>query len=125
MTAVVNLMLDCLIKSNVLISLFWGNIMADVLRLSPVICAYPDDKYENLLIDVVLPGVEKKDISFKLTEDSFYIKAKKEGVLYLDSYSTCCPVEPEKAVAKYSNGVLKVTVPYQEPLEKLVNVKIE
>jgi HSP20 family molecular chaperone IbpA len=99
--------------------------MAETVRLSPVICAYPDDKYENLQIEVVLPGVEKKDISFKLSEDSFYVKASKEGTDYLDSYSICCPVDPEKAVAKYSNGVLTVTVPYQQPLEKLVNVKIE
>ena len=100
-------------------------MMEDTLRLSPVICAYPDDNYENFLIEVVLPGVEKKDISFKITEDSFYVAARKEGVQYLDSYSTCCPVNPEKAIAKYSNGVLKVTVPYQQPLEKLVDVKIE
>ena len=99
--------------------------MADTLRLSPVICAYPDDNYENLLIEVVLPGVEKKDISFKITEDSFYVAAKKEGVQYLDSYTTCCPVNPEKAVAKYLNGVLKVKIPYKQPLEKLVDVKIE
>lgn len=58
--------------------------MAETLRLSPVISAYPDDKYENLLIEVILPGVEKKDISFN-----------------------------------------KVSVPYQQPLEKLVDVKIE
>jgi HSP20 family molecular chaperone IbpA len=106
-------------------TLVWGNIMVETLRLSPVISAFPDDKYENLLIEVVLPGVEKKDVSFKLTSDSFYVSGKKEGVSYLDSYSTGCPVVPEKAVAKYSNGVLKVTVPYQEPLEKLVDVKIE
>jgi HSP20 family protein len=106
-------------------TLLRGKNMVETLKLSPVTCAYPDDKYENLEIEVVLPGVEKKDISFKLTDVSFYVRAKKEGVTYLDSYSICCPVNPEKAVAKYSNGVLKVTVPYLQPLEKLVNVKIE
>jgi HSP20 family molecular chaperone IbpA len=49
----------------------------------------------------------------------------KEGVQYLDSYSICCPINPEKAVARYFNGVLKVTVPSQQPFEKLINVKIE
>lgn len=106
-------------------TLLGGKNMVETLKLSPVTCAYPDDKYENLEIEVVLPGVEKEDISFKLTDVSFYVRAKKEGVTYLDSYSICCPVNPEKAVAKYSNGVLKVTVPYLQPLEKLVNVKIE
>ncbi len=99
--------------------------MAETLRLSPVISVFPDDKYENLEIEVILPGVEKKDVSFKLTSDSFYVSGKKEGVMYLDSYSIGCPVEPEKATAKYSNGILKVTVPYEKPLEKLVDVKIE
>ena len=102
--------------------------MADTLntlKVSPSICAYPDDKYENLEIEVVLPGVEKKDISFKITEDGFYVKAVKEGIEYTDSYAVCCPIVPEKAVAKYSNGILKVTVPYQQPFENAVDVKIE
>ncbi len=99
--------------------------MADILRLSPVISVYPDDNYENLEIEIVLPGVEKKDISFKITEDGFYVRASKEGVEYADSYAVCCPVSPEKAVARYSNGVLKVTVPYQQPFENAVDVKIE
>jgi HSP20 family molecular chaperone IbpA len=99
--------------------------MADTLRLSPAICAYPDDKYENLEIEVVLPGVEKKYISFKISEDGFYVKATKEGVEYADSYSICCPVNPDKATANYSNGLLKVKVPYQQPFENAVDVKIE
>lgn len=75
--------------------------MAETMMLSPVTCMYPDEKYENLIIEVVLPDVEKTDISFKLDEDSFYIAANKAGVKYLDTYSTCCPVVPKKAVAKY------------------------
>ena len=43
--------------------LFGGNLMADMTKVSPSICAYPDEKYENLEIEVILPGVEKKDIS--------------------------------------------------------------
>jgi HSP20 family molecular chaperone IbpA len=104
--------------------LFRG-IIVDILRLPPVISAYPDDKFENLLIEVVLPGVEKKDITFKITEDGFYVKAIKEGVEYADSYAICCPVNPEKAAANYSNGILKVKVPYKQPFEKAFEVKIE
>ena len=55
--------------------------MAEALRLSPVISTYPDDNYENLQIEVILPGVEKKDISFKIEENSFYVAASKEGLL--------------------------------------------
>ena len=114
-----------ILNESLIDDFIWGNNMAETLRLTPVISVYPDDNYENLLIEVILPGVEKKDISFKIDENSFYVAANKEGVTYLDSYSIACPVDPEKTVAKYSNGVLKVTVPYQRPLEKLFNVKIE
>ena len=87
--------------------IIWGKYMVETLRLSPVTCAYPDDKYENLQIEVVLPGVEKEDISFKITDVSFYVRTRKEGVTYLNSYSISCPVNPGKAVAKYSNGILR------------------
>jgi len=83
------------------------------------------EKYENVTVEVILPGFEKKDIAFKISDNGFYVRAKKEGFEYADSYAFCCPVEPEKAVANYSNGVLKVTVPYQQPSEKLVDVKIK
>jgi HSP20 family protein len=99
--------------------------MADVLRLSPTIGVFPDEKYENVTVEVILPGVEKTDISFKISDNGFYVRATKEGVEYADSYAFYCPVEPEKAIANYSNGVLKVTVPYRQPSEKLVDVKIE
>ena len=99
--------------------------MAEVLRLSPDVCVYPDDTSENATVEVVLPGVEKKDISFKLSDNGFYIKATREGVEYAATYAFCCAVEPEKAVAKYSNGLLKVTVPYKQIPEKIVKVKID
>jgi HSP20 family protein len=53
------------------------------------------------------------------------VKAIKEGVEYADGYSICCFVNPEKAIANYSNGVLKVTVPSQQPFEKAMDLKIE
>ena len=96
-----------------------------VSRLSPYISVYQDDISEKLIIEVVLPGVEKKDISFKISDGGFYVKARKEGVEYANSYVFCCPVDPEKAVANYSNGLLKVMVPYRPTFEKLVTVKVE
>jgi HSP20 family protein len=59
--------------------------MAEALRISPVISAYPDDNYENLQIEVILPGVEKKDISFKIDENSFYVAASASIPIYIHS----------------------------------------
>jgi len=107
------------------VTLFGGKYNDRRFEIITIIGVYPDEKYENVTVEVILPGVEKKDIAFKISDNGFYVKAKKEGFEYADSYAFCCPVEPEKAVANYSNGVLKVTVPYWQPSEKLVDVKIE
>lgn len=85
------------------------------MRLAPVISVYPDDEFENLEIEVIFLGLEKKNITFKITPGGFYVKATKNGVEYADSYAVCCPVSPEKAVANYSNGVLKLKVLYPQP----------
>jgi hypothetical protein len=35
-------------------------MMVNLLRLSPVISAYPDDEFENPQIEIILPGVKRK-----------------------------------------------------------------
>ena len=94
-------------------------------KISPDICAYYDEDEEKLKIEVELPGVKKKDITFKLNEDGFFIRASKEDYEYVGSYAVCCPVIPNKAEARYSDGLLTVSVPYKEPFEEAVNVEIK
>lgn len=94
-------------------------------KVAPKVFAYPDEEHENLLVEVELPGVAKENIKFKLHDDSFYIHATKEGVEYATSYSICCPVKADKADAKYADGLLSVKVPYKQPFEDAVEVKIQ
>jgi HSP20 family protein len=49
----------------------------------------------------------------KISETGSCIKAINEGVENKRKLSICCPVIPGKAVANYSNGMLKITAPYQ------------
>ncbi len=93
--------------------------------VSPEICTFSDESLESLNIQVELPGVDKEDIELNFFEDGFYIVAKKEDTKYMGSYSFVFAVQPEKAIAKYENGLLTVNVPYQKPIEKGVKVKIE
>ncbi|MCJ7444203.1 MAG: hypothetical protein MUO26_06690 [Methanotrichaceae archaeon] len=88
-------------------------------------CTFSDENLETLNIQIELPGVDKKDVDLRFFEDGFYLEAKKEGTKYRGTYSLMCPVQPEKAIAQYSNGMLTVNVPYKEPLQEGVKVKIE
>jgi len=98
--------------------------MAETI-VSPNICTFSDEKFESLNIQIELPGVDKKGIELRMYEDGFYIVAKKEGTKYIGSYALVCPVQPNKAIAEYANGLLTVNVPYKEPLEEGVKVKID
>lgn len=98
--------------------------MAETI-ISPNMCTFSDEKLETLNIQMELPGVKKKDIELRFFEDGFYIVAKKEGTKYLGSYALVCPVQPDKAIAEYADGLLTVNVPYKEPLKEGIRVKID
>jgi len=93
--------------------------------VSPEICIFSDENFENLNIQIELPGVEKKNIELQMFEDGFYIKANKEGAKFMGSYALIFPVQPEKAISEYSNGVLMVNVPYKNILQGGVRVNID
>lgn len=95
------------------------------IKISPIIRAYSDEKHEKLDIEVELPGVEKNNIDLKIHDDSFYLTAPRENVVYVANYATCCPVDPEKATAKYKNGLLKIEVPFLEMREKHIKVEVK
>lgn len=95
-----------------------------MMRQTPCVYACDGENGENINIEIDLPGVKKEDIILKITENSFSVKGIAEDVEYAGIYTTCCPVIPEKAVAKYSNDMLIVTIPYKE-LHEEVELKIE
>lgn len=96
----------------------------------------------NLVIEIDMPGIEKKDIDLRLTEDSLSVSAdrkekkeeKREGFYrserswksYSRSAALPVSVDPKKAEAKYENGTLRVTVPLQKmEEEKQARVNVE
>ena len=97
--------------------------MAEIV-VSPEVCTFSDDNLETLNIQIELLGVDKDDIDLRFFDEGFYLVAKKEGTKYMAPYALVCPVQPEKAIAKYANGMLTVNVPYKEPLQGGVKVKI-
>ncbi|QYZ80267.1 Hsp20/alpha crystallin family protein [Methanofollis formosanus] len=101
--------------------------MAEV-KVAPVVYAMPDEDHEHLHIEVELPGVAKEDILLSMHDDSFFVRASKEGVRdvgsYASSYATCCPIDYEKAKAKYHNGLLVIDVPYKKPQERGIGIPI-
>ena len=88
-----------------------------------------------------LPGVKKEDIDISLTPDVIDISAESKAEIareqlpyarrergymaYKRSMRLPAAVIPDKAKARFNNGVLEVTMPRKEPVEKVKGVKVE
>ncbi|WP_297074131.1 Hsp20/alpha crystallin family protein [Thermococcus sp.] len=102
------------------------------------------DRGDRFVITVELPGVRKEDIKLRVTEDTVYIEAQirrekeleEEGAIRVERYYSGyrrvirLPEEviPEKAKARYNNGVLEIELPKKAPKkesEEGFEVKIE
>ena len=105
------------------------------------------DIYETekeVVVDIELPGMKKKDIKVHVTDEGIEVKAeakneikhedKKKGVYRFErNYSGFCRhislpsnTDAKKARAEYKDGLLKITVPktkLEEQKKKLIEVK--
>ncbi len=82
---------------------------------SPIVCAYHDGKDENLIVQVELPGVKKKDVSLNMTDEGFCVSGERADFIYQICYSFLHEITPAKARAKFGSGLLTITVPFRKP----------
>jgi HSP20 family protein len=81
--------------------------------IAPDVCMFNDENCETLNIQIDLPGVNKGGIDFRFLEDGFFVIAKSEDVTFKGAFALPGPVDVDKAIGEYSNGLLTVNVPYK------------
>lgn len=92
---------------------------------------------KNYVLDIEMPGMDKKDISLKFESGYLTVSAKKQECesdgKYLrreraTSYSRSYymgEVDEKQIKAKYENGILSVTVPKERPEEVKHHIAID
>ena len=99
--------------------------MAEKVVVPPRMFACLDAKGENYVIEVDLPGVEKKDINLSMHEGIIHILAEREDLAFHGHLHFPIRVNPKKAKAKFSNGLLRVEVPLKEKRSPPIKIEVK
>ena len=95
------------------------------IRVAPNTVAYADEENLKLVVEFAIPGAPTDTIDLKILEDSVHLTAPARDIEYVASLALGWPVKPDKAEAIYELGLLRIEVPFKDPMEDAVKVVIK
>ena len=95
------------------------------IRVAPNTVAYADEENHKLVVEFAIPGAPTDTIDVKLLPDSVHLTAPARDVEYVSALALARPVKPDKAHAIYENGLLRIEVPFKDPMEDAVRVAVK
>ena len=95
------------------------------IRVAPSTVAYTDAEKNTLVVEFAIPGAPTDTIDLKLLPDSIHLTAPARDIEYVSALALPWPVKPDKAEAIYEHGLLRIEVPFKDPMEDAVKVTIK
>ena len=95
------------------------------IKVAPNTVAYADAENHKLVVEFAIPGAPTDTIDVKILEDSIHLTAPAKDVEYVSALAVAWPVKPVKAEAIYERGLLRIEVPFEDPMEDAVKVAIK
>ncbi len=95
------------------------------IRVAPNTVAYADRENLKLVVEFAIPGAPTDTIDVKILEDSLHLTAPARDIEYVSTLALSWPVKPERAEATYEHGLLRIEVPFKDPMEDAVKVVIK
>jgi HSP20 family protein len=95
------------------------------IKLAPETVAYADTETRKLVVEFAIPGAPTDTIDVKMLGDSIHLTAPARDIEYVSALALAWPVKPDKAEAIYEHGLLRIEVPFKDPMEDAVTVAIK
>ena len=95
------------------------------IKIAPNTVAYADGETKKLVVEFAIPGAPTDTIDLKILVDSVHLTAPARDIEYVSALALGWPVKPDKAEATYEHGLLRVEVPFKDPMEDAVKVAIK
>ena len=95
------------------------------IRIAPNTVAYTDEETHKLVVEFAIPGAPTDTIDLKILADSVHLTAPAREIEYVSALALAWPVKPDKAEAIYEHGLLRIEVPFKDPMEDAVKVAIK
>jgi len=95
------------------------------MKVAPYTVAFADREHHKLIVEFAIPGAPTETIDVKILEDSVHLLAPARDIEYVSALALGWPVKPDKAEATYEHGLLRIEVPFKDPMEDAVKVAIQ
>ena len=95
------------------------------IRVAANTVAYADSESDKLVVEFAIPGAPTETIDLKVLPDSIHLTAPARDIQYVSALALAWPVKPELAEAIYAHGLLRIEVPFKDPMEDAVKVAIK
>ena len=95
------------------------------MKVAPDTVAYADAENRKLIVEFAIPGAPEDTVDVKILRDSVHLMAPARDIDYVASLALGWPVKPDKAEATYEHGLLRIEVPFKDPMEDAVKVVIK
>jgi HSP20 family molecular chaperone IbpA len=95
------------------------------IRVAPSTVAYADEEKHKLVVEFAIPGAPTDTVDLKILPDSVHLTAPARDIEYVSALALAWPVKPDKAKATYEHGLLRIEVPFKDPMEDAVKVAIK
>jgi HSP20 family molecular chaperone IbpA len=95
------------------------------IRVAPSTVAFADAEKDKLVVEFAIPGAPTETIDLKILPDSLHLTAPARDIEYVSALALAWPVKPDKAEAIYEHGLLRIEVPFKDPMEDALKVTIK